>query len=73
MNERYLELVQSLDSCTEDAEAIAQEIFSLRLELKTLTQKTRMMRQNLQAINRKLPATPNESELYNCSDCDWLS
>lgn len=73
MNEQYLELVQYLDSCTEDAEAIAREIFSLRLELRALTEKIQMMRQNLQLINRKLPATPKESELYELSDCDWLS
>jgi hypothetical protein len=73
MNEQYLELVQYLDSCTEDAEAIAREIFSLRLELRALTEKIQMMRKNLQTINRKLPATPKESELYELSDCDWLS
>lgn len=73
MNDKHLELIQYLDMCSEDAEAITQEIFSLRLELKALTQKTRMMRQNLQAINRQLPAAPNESKLYNYSDCDWLS
>lgn len=73
MNEQYLELVQYLNSCTEDAEAIAREIFSLRLELRALTEKIQMMRQNLQTINRKLPATPKESELSELSDCDWLS
>ncbi len=73
MKDKHLELIKYLDSCTEDAEAITKEIFSLRIELKTLIQKTRMMRQNLQAINRQLPAAPNESKLYNYSDCDWLS
>jgi chromosome segregation ATPase len=73
MNDKHLELQQYLDSCTEDAEAIAREIFSLRLELRALNEKIRMMRQNLQVINRKLPATPKESELYEYSDCNWLS
>jgi hypothetical protein len=58
--------------CTEDAEAIAREIFSLRLELRALNEKIRMMRQNLQATNRQLPAAPGESELYELSDCDWF-